>query len=435
MPPPPLSLQEKHRLSDPLAFLFSLERLGMKFGLENISRLCEALGHPERAFASVIVAGTNGKGSVTAMLETALRSGGHRSARYTSPHLVRLEERFVIDGREVPTADLVAALGRTQSAIAALLDSGGLSAPPTFFEVTTAAAFELFRGAAVEIAVLEVGLGGRLDSTNVVMPIAAAITSIDFDHQAQLGNTLESIAREKAGVIKRGVPVVCGRVPADAERVIRQVADAQQARLVMAAEDVGVRANDDGSYDFRSRMRTLSGVRLALAGRHQAENAAVAVSLLDVLNAAGVGVDDDAVRAGLERVSWPGRLERVKVDESEMLLDAAHNPAGAAALASYLREIGWTDCVLLFGAMQDKDVAGMLAELAPLCRRIICTTAASPRAFAATELARIAADVTTVPIDAVPSAEEALRRARSAGTRIVIAGSIFLLGPLRGILR
>lgn len=427
--------QEKRRLSDPLAFLYSLERLGMKFGLENISRLCEALGHPERAFASIIVAGTNGKGSVTAMAETALRRAGHRSARYTSPHLVRLEERFVIDGREVATGDLVETLGRIQHVVSGLVASGALQAPPTFFECTTAAAFELFRRAGVEIAVLEVGLGGRLDSTNVVTPIAAAITSIDLDHQAQLGNTLASIAREKAGVIKPGVPVVCGPVPAEAERVIRGVAEARRARIVMASSDVALRANGDGSHDFTSRARTLTGVRLSLAGRHQAANAAVVVCLLDVLHAAGVRVDDRAVRAGLEETAWPGRLERVRADGCEIILDAAHNPAGAAALASYLREIGWSDCVLVFGAMRDKDVSGMLAELAPLCRRIVCTTAPSPRAHIASELARMAANVTSVAVEAVPSPDEALRRARGAGARIVVAGSIFLLGPLRGILR
>ncbi len=432
MRPPPH--QETRRLSDPLAFLYSLERLGMKFGLENISRLCEALGHPERSFQSVIVAGTNGKGSVTAMVETALRRAGHRSARYTSPHLVHLEERFVIDGGEVATADLVDALGHIENAVNALVRSGRLSAPPTFFECTTAAAFELYRRADVEIAVLEVGLGGRLDSTNVVTPVAAAITSIDFDHQAQLGNTLAAIAREKAGVIKPGVPVVCGAVPAEADRVIREVAGAQQARLLPAHEEVAVRANSDGSYDFISRSRTLERVRLALPGCHQVQNAVVVVCLLEVLDAAGVHADDEAIRAGLSEVSWPGRLEHVRADDVEMLLDAAHNPAGARALASYLREIGWNDCVLIFGAMQDKDVAAMLTELAPLCRRIICTTAATPRAYDAAELARIAAGVTSVPVDAVPSPESALRVAREAGRRIVVAGSIFLLGPLRGIL-
>src|SRR5688572_21230993 len=170
--------------ADPLEFLFSLERLGMKFGLENIGALCAALGHPERAFSSILIAGTNGKGSVTVMVETALRSAGHHAARYTSPHLLRLEERFVIDGREVTPGVLRDAIATVQAAVESLIDRGVLEGPPPFFECATAAAFELFRSARVEIAVLEVGLGGRLDAPNIVTPIATAITSIDFDHQA-----------------------------------------------------------------------------------------------------------------------------------------------------------------------------------------------------------------------------------------------------------
>ena len=196
----------------PLSFLFSLERLGMKFGLENMRTICAALDHPERSFQSVIVAGTNGKGSVTAMTSAALHAAGHRTARYTSPHLERIEERFVVGEREVPTADLEDAAAAVQATVERLVAEGELESLPTFFECATAIAFELFRRQSVDIAVVEVGLGGRLDATNVLMPMAAVITSIDFDHQDLLGETLESIAREKAGVIKPGIPVVVGPV-------------------------------------------------------------------------------------------------------------------------------------------------------------------------------------------------------------------------------
>ena len=195
----------------------------MKFGLANIAAVCAALGNPQDAFPSVIVAGTNGKGSVTAMVDAALRAGGHRSARYTSPHLQHIEERFTIDGTDVAPAVMDAAAGRVRQAVEALVESGELESLPTFFECTTAVAFDLFREARVDVAVLEVGLGGRLDSTNIVSPIAAAIVSIDFDHQAQLGNTLASIAFEKAGVIKGGIPVVCGPMPREALDVIAKV--------------------------------------------------------------------------------------------------------------------------------------------------------------------------------------------------------------------
>ena len=352
--------------SDPLDFLFSLERLGMKFGLEKIAALCEELGHPERAFRSIVIAGTNGKGSVTVMVETALRSAGHRTARYTSPHLVRLEERFVIDGRDVETDALRDGVETVRAAVESLMQRGVFGAPPTFFECATAAAFELFRRARVEIAVLEVGLGGRLDATNIATPIATAITSIDFDHEAQLGETIEAIAREKAGIIKPGVPVVCGPLPPAAAAVICEISKARGAAVIQALDEVRiVRREHNMSVDVRSRMRFVEDVTMALGGRHQLDNAAVAVALLDELANQGITVPDGAVRTGLTQAEWPGRLERFTRGRIEILLDAAHNPAGARALASHLQEIGWSRVTLLFGAMRDKDVRHMLEALAP----------------------------------------------------------------------
>jgi dihydrofolate synthase / folylpolyglutamate synthase len=409
----------------------------MKFGLESIAMLCEALDHPERAFRSIVIGGTNGKGSVTVMVETALGAAGHRTARYTSPHLVRLEERFVVLGQEVTTGDLRRAVARVQEAVESLLRCGALDAPPTFFECATAAAFELFRHAGVDLAVLEVGLGGRLDATNVVMPIAAAITSVDFDHQTQLGDTIEAIAREKAGIIKPGIPVVCGPLPPEADRVVRETSGERGARLVRASEAVRMTERGDGAIDVATEQRQLDGVRLALSGRHQQENAAVAVALLDELARAGIAVPDGAVRAGLSRAVWPARLERFRVDGTDILLDAAHNPAGARALAAYLAGIGWTQVTLVFGALQDKDVRRMLEPLAPLCAVIVCTTAPTPRAFAAEELAAIATEVSAgrLRVEAVGDPAAALTRARRGGGPIVAAGSIFLIGPLRDILR
>ncbi len=212
----------------------------MKFGLENISKLCAALSHPERSFGSVLIAGTNGKGSVTAMVHHGLIEAGVRAARYTSPHLERLEERYVVGRNEIDTPRLAAAVARVRDAAAALQRSGALETPPTFFECATAAAFELFREAGVEIAVLEVGLGGRLDATNVAHPFVTAVTSIGFDHQAQLGDTLESIAFEKAGIIRPGVPVICGDLPAEADGVIAGICRERNAPLIRV---VGVRGS------------------------------------------------------------------------------------------------------------------------------------------------------------------------------------------------
>jgi dihydrofolate synthase/folylpolyglutamate synthase len=421
--------------SDPLDFLFSLERLGMKFGLEKIAALCEELGHPERAFRSMVIAGTNGKGSVTVMVETALRSAGHRTARYTSPHLLRLEERFVIDGREVETGALRDGVATVRAAVESLRQRGVFDTPPTFFECATAAAFELFRRARVEIAVLEVGLGGRLDATNIATPIATAITSIDFDHQAQLGDTIEAIAREKAGIIKPGIPVVCGPLPPEAEVVVREIGKARGAPVIEALDGVRiVRHEQNASVEVRSRTRSLEDVTMALRGRHQLDNAAVAVALLDELANQGMTVPDGAVRTGLTQAEWPGRLERFTRGRIEILLDAAHNPAGARALASHLQDIGWLRVTLLFGAMRDKDVRHMLEALAPFCEAIVCTTAPSPRALSASDLAASAGPLGRT-VEAIANPAAALERAVEMGRPVVAAGSIFLIGPLRDILR
>lgn len=424
-----------------LDFLFSLERLGMKFGLENMRAICAALDHPEQAFRSVHVAGTNGKGSVTAMLSAALHAAGCRAARYTSPHLERIEERFVIGEREVETPDLEDAARTVQGAIERLVQTGGLPGLPTFFECATAIAFELFRRARVEVAVIEVGLGGRLDATNVITPMAAAITSIDFDHQELLGETLGAIAREKAGVIKPGIPVVTGPLPPDAVRVIEDVCREQLARHV----DVRARVNsvehiaDDGArHTFTTRERSLTNVSLALKGEHQVANAAVAICVLEELARMGVPLTDESMRAGLEHARWPGRLETIAWHGSEVLLDAAHNPAGARALAAYLRRVGWSEVTLLVGVMRDKDVENMLLPLLPLVDAVICTTPPSPRAMPAEALARAVAALLPSPairVDVIPDPADALRAACHNARRVVAAGSIFLIGPLRGILR
>lgn len=406
--------------SSALDFILGLEQFGMKFGLENMAALCDALGHPERSFQSIIVAGTNGKGSVTAMTESALRAAGHHTGRYTSPHLERLEERFAIDGETVASERMEAAAERVRSAAESLVRGGRLAALPTFFECTTAIAFELFREAHVEIAVLEVGLGGRLDATNIVSPVAAAIVSIDFDHQRQLGDTLESIAAEKAGVIKAGIPVVCGPLPPEAFPVVTGVCRERGARLI--------RADDE---DWRVRVKH---VRLPLRGEHQQTNAAVAWRLLEAVDGLGIRVDETAIRAGLERTEWPGRLERFEHRGARVLLDAAHNPAGARALADYVRDARLGRVTVVFGAMRDKDVDAMLGALAPVAGRMLCTTAPNRRALCAAELAQMA-QRHGIDASAVDDPAAALDRACAPGADVVVAGSIFLIGPLRRRLR
>lgn len=423
-------------IESPLAFLFGLERFGMKFGLDNMARLCESLDHPEQSFTPIIIGGTNGKGSVTAMAGRALMAAGHRTAWYTSPHLMRLEERYVIDGVEVDSAVLERAAARVQDAVERLLSSGVFEAPPTFFECATAIAFDLFREHHVHIAVLEVGLGGRLDATNIVTPVAAAIVSIDFDHQAQLGDTLTSIAYEKAGIIKPGIPVVCGTLPDEAVDVIERVCRERGARLIRADREVHDTVSLDAGrtrVHARTAKHDYGELTLALPGRHQASNAAVAIRLLETLDDQGIAVDPRAIETGLTSASWPGRLERRHYREREILLDAAHNPAGARALAAYLAE-AMPPPTLVFGAMKDKAVAEMLAALAPAVGRVIGTTAPGPRAMDATAIAELARDA-GLHAEVEPDPVAALDRALSHDDPIVVAGSIFLIGPLRDILR
>ena len=405
---------------DPLTYLFSLEQFGIKFGLDNIRALLRRIGDPQRSFQSIHIAGTNGKGSVTAMVDTVLRRAGHASARFTSPHLIDLSERFVINGEPVGAAEMTRSAGDIQQAIESSVADGTLSAKPTFFEATTAMAFDMFRRAGVEFGVIEVGLGGRLDSTNVVEPIVTAITSIDFDHQQYLGNSLAEIAFEKAGIIKPGIPVVVGDVAPEAFTVIESVARERGAELVRSDAD----ARDYGP------------IRLGLRGEHQKANAKVAMRVLETLERRGVTIGAGAIVDGLATVTWPGRLDhRMLAGGREVILDAAHNPAGAAALASYLRSLGGSKPTLVFGAMKDKDVDSMLAILLPAVGAVVVTRPSNPRAADPEALAaRIRAIAPQLPVEIVQTPGSAVASALKTSARIVVAGSIFLLGDvMRGL--
>jgi dihydrofolate synthase/folylpolyglutamate synthase len=405
---------------DALSYLFSLEQFGIKFGLASIRALLARLGNPDHAFRSIHIAGTNGKGSVTAMVDSVLRRAGHRSARYTSPHLIDLSERFVVDGTAVTAAEMARAAEDVRQAIEAAVADGTLSAKPTFFEATTAMAFDMFRRAGVDFSVIEVGLGGRLDSTNVIDPIVTAITSIDFDHQQYLGNTLAEIAGEKAGIIKPGVPVVVGDVVPEAFAVIERIAGERGAELIRA---------DAPARDY-------GPITLGLRGAHQVRNARVAMRVLETLERLGVTIGRQAIVDGLSTVTWPGRLEhRTRGGGREIILDAAHNPAGASALASYLRSLeggrrGGAPA-LVFAAMRDKDVDGMLKVLLPAVGHVVVTRPSNPRAADPEELAsRIRALQPALAVEVVVPPAAAVARAADISTLVVVAGSIFLLGDV-----
>ena len=399
-----------------MAYLDGRAKLGIKFGLEAMRALVEALGHPERSYPSLLIAGTNGKGSVAAYVDAVLGTSGLRTGLYTSPHLVRVHERIAVDGRAISGPALGRAVGEVANAAERLVAKGVLAQHPTYFEVLTAAAFDHFRRRRVDVAVLEVGLGGRLDATNVAEPMASAIVSVDLDHQEFLGGSLAEIAAEKAGVLRAGRTTVLGPLADEARIAIEQRAREVGARLVSG--EAGTRA--------------LEGLR-PLPGAHQRANLLVAIRLLEEAKAAGLPVDLGRLSEGIAATRWPGRLEWI-AGTPPLLLDGAHNPAGARALAAELR--AHRPFVLLFGAMADKDLESMSQALFALASGLVLT---APRMERAASPAEVAARAGASAKDAVlePNVRKALQAAREmAGPDrlVVIAGSLYLVGEVKALL-
>jgi dihydrofolate synthase/folylpolyglutamate synthase len=365
-----------------------------------------------------------------------LRAAGLRTGRYTSPHLAAIEERVAIDGVAVQPELFAAVTAEVLATVDRAIASGALTVTPTFFEVATAIAFEIFRRERIQVAVVEVGLGGRFDATNTISPTVTAVTSIDFDHERHLGRTLPAIAFEKAGIAKAGVPLVLGRMAADARDVIKDVAGRVGAPVVIAHD--GVTAETEMTRG-RARVSLITPAAayapatLSLAGRHQVDNAIVAARVLETWSARGIPIGADAIVTGFSDVEWPGRLEWLQLPGGgEVLLDAAHNPSGAAALASYLSDLAIAPLPIVFAAMRDKDVKGMLAPLAPYASVFIATTVPAKRALdvdsLAEEMLRTAPDI---QVESQSSSDLAVAQALDRANRIVVAGSIFLIGPLR----
>jgi dihydrofolate synthase/folylpolyglutamate synthase len=403
----------------PLDRLFALERFGIKLGLDNIRAILAGLGNPERAWPSIHIAGTNGKGSVAAMVERALRAAGLRTGRYTSPHLDRVEERVAINGVPVDAALFESVTAHVLDAVDEALANGALAVMPTFFEVSTAVAFEIFRREHVDVAIVEVGLGGRFDATNVLTPKITAITSIAFDHERHLGHTLSEIAFEKAGIAKPGVPLVIGRLPKEAA-----------ARVARVASDVGTVVVDAHATTTDRRYPPLT---LALPGRHQLENAAVAVAILERWSVVMSHVPTEAIVTGLTECEWPARLEWLRMPGGgEVLIDAAHNPAGAQALASYLEDTRSPKLPIVFTAMADKDAAGMIRALEPAASMFVATSAPHARSRSAEEMAAVIRQhAPAVPVIAVAPPEAAVALALEHSPKAAAAGSIYMVGPLR----
>ena len=419
---------DRTRSSPALRYLETRTVDGVKFGLETVRALLDALGRPEAAYPVLLVAGTNGKGSVVALVDSILRAAGRRVARYTSPHLVRLNERFAIDGAEITNAELDAAIETVRDLAEDLIRQSVISAHPTFFEILTVAAFYYFRQQRAEIAVVEVGMGGRLDATNASEPLVSAIVTVDLDHEKYLGDTLDLIAQEKAGVLRSGRTTVVGRLGDLALGAVQREAEKVGARLVRALQETAVEERG-AVLDVRTPRRHYRGLQPML-GAHQRDNLIVALRLLEAAEDAGLALDREALSIGVAATRWPGRLEWLPTSP-RLLLDGAHNPAAAAALANFLATA--PPFVLVFGAMRDKDVASLAQSLFPRAREIVLTSSDTARAATPDEMAARCG----------PLAERAHRRAASGealalarelvrpGETIVVTGSLYLVGEVR----
>lgn len=413
---------------DSVRYLYSLGnelKVGAKFGLERMGTLLAKLGNPERGQRFVHVAGTNGKGSTCAMIANGLKHAGLRTGLYTSPHLIEPAERIQIDGDPVTPAEFTEAFETVHAAAEALLAEEQIDAHPSYFETVTAMGLLIFRDRC-EITVMEVGLGGRLDATNVILPELCVITPVSFDHESFLGNTLELIAAEKAGILKPAIPVVLSRQLAPAEAVI-----------LNRARDLGcevMRTDGLPASDVvltpRASAFNIGNVRYecALAGEHQIENAIAAILACRYL-----GIDTRAMQAGLSTVRWPGRLEFVS-QNPDFVLDGAHNPAGAGVLAAYIRRLCANRPIwIVYGAMRDKAIEEVTAHLFPLADRLILTTPNFPRALRPEAILEVSGHPNPTVTETASSAIEVARTA-PANAMVFFTGSLFLVGEVRAIL-
>lgn len=415
-----------------------------RFNLAHMRAMLRELGNPERRFTSVLIAGTNGKGSTAATLASILRAAGHRTGLYTSPHLLRVNERIRVDGEEISEARFGDIHQRVERVARRLAETGELPWYPSFFEVLTAMAFDYLAGAGVKIAVLEVGMGGRLDATNVVEPVVSVITDIDLDHQKFLGDTITQIAREKAGIIRPGGVVVTLPQHPEANNVISNAIAERGAHAVSAVpyvppiapgakETLGIAPNGVRTSYPLSVMGENIIVDSPLVGRHQLRNIALAIAAAEELNRAGFRVTARDIERGIRETRWPGRFQRIAATAHalEIILDVAHNPAGAWALRSALSEYaGERPLVLVFGVMRDKAVGEIAEILFPLAERVIATRADNPRSASPEEI-RDAAAHTGVEIVIEPTVPAALACASDLVERdgiVVVTGSIYVVG-------
>jgi len=414
-----------------LAELKGMNPSDIRLGLARIARLLKRLHDPQKQYPAVIVAGTNGKGSVTAMIASMLSAAGYRTGWYTSPHLIDVRERIRIGGRMISKNEMQECLQAVRSR---------QEEPLTYFEVLTAVALLYFSRASVDMAVLEVGLGGRLDATNVVNPLVSVITNIDLDHREFLGDSLEKISAEKGGVVKKGTPCVTGARQHSVLAVLERICSTRGARLLKLGRDFKIRISSNGLFSYHGGSgRCLSRLRCPLRGRHQYANAALALEVMEQLSSFGYPSPSSLLREGLEKTRWEGRLE-VLQQHPTVLLDGAHNPAGMSALCRVLqRDFPYRRLLLVLGIMADKDLSGIIGKIASIADVVILTRPGSKRAAEPMQLLRYVREGrrnTVVALERNPV--RAVKLALSSAQKndlICIAGSLYLVGDIKRALR
>jgi dihydrofolate synthase/folylpolyglutamate synthase len=409
-----------------------------KFNLENITILAERLGRPDRVYPSAHIAGTNGKGSTAAFLESILRHAGFPTGLYTSPHLERINERIRINGEEITDDSFAETLTRSHALIEELLAVGKLRAHPTYFECVTAMAFEWFARERVEFGVFEVGLGGRLDATNILHPLISIITRIDFDHENFLGHSLPEIAGEKAGILKPSVPVVLAEQRPEAREVI--LARAHELHCPILDVPNLFRIDNESTQEGRVRAQitevasgTAFEIAPSLPGHFQLQNALNALTTTRYLQQRGFRITDESITQGIANTVWPGRLEKLQ-SHPAVYLDGAHNPSAARELATFLdQNFSGRKIWLLYAALRDKAVDEVAGLLFPRAEEVILTAPRTPRAVSAAQLAEIAGHH-AARFSVVPEAEQALDYALAKAApddAVFITGSLYLVGQLR----
>ena len=413
-----------------LQAMYSLHRFGIKLGLDIISGMLNGLGNPQESFNCVHIAGTNGKGSIASALSTILHRAGYRTGLYTSPHLVSFNERICIDNKPVSNEDIITAHDRAVAAFKGDREN-------TFFELTTAMALDIFGRKQVDWAIIETGMGGRLDATNVLNPDLCIITNISMEHQAYLGDSIAQIAAEKGGIIKKGVPVVTGVRQPEAIDTIESLATEKEAPLARFKETFDIRPSTENMFDYQGIATDLDMVAVGLPGDHQLENAALVLAACETLNIAGkTTIDVEAMRYGLLQNHWPGRLEIV-AEAPTILLDGAHNLVACEALARFLEtRYADRDITLVVGILDDKPYEKMLDLLVPNCRKLILTRPIIDRALEPEALLPVVEPYgkqTTI----IPSVPDAVNQAIDAATPeevVCIAGSLYVVGEARQML-